>query len=49
MDLMYVMSFVLTAIFPDPRDFMWPAVISFGAVALAALLFTKYALIHLDG
>jgi iron-regulated transporter 1 len=44
MDFMFLCSFLLTTIFPDPAKFMWPVLVSFGSVATAALLFTRYAI-----
>lgn len=40
---MYVCSFLLTALFPDPRLFLWPVVVSFAAVLAAAVCFTHFA------
>ena len=33
MNIMYMLSFCLTIVFPDVGNFVWPASISFGSVA----------------
>jgi predicted membrane-bound spermidine synthase len=42
----YLMSYMLEGIFPDPDDFIAPALISTGFVALATMTFTIFHLRH---
>jgi iron-regulated transporter 1 len=38
----YLLSFVLTIVFSEPQQFIYPAFISFGAVLLATILYAVY-------
>lgn len=39
---MYLGSFLLDVVFSDPKLFVWPVTISFGAVCIAAILYTRW-------
>ena len=43
MNVCYMLSFALTLVFADPAVFVWPVWISFGSVALAALIYLRWA------
>jgi iron-regulated transporter 1 len=38
----WLMSFTFTIVFNDPRDFVYPVLLSFGAIFVASVLFTRY-------
>ena len=44
LNVCFLLSFVLTIVFADPAQFVWPVWISFGSVVLAALIYTRWAM-----
>ena len=46
MNACFMLSFVLTLLFADPNEFVWPVWISFGSVVLAAIIYLRWALLQ---
>jgi iron-regulated transporter 1 len=42
MNIGYLLSFVLTMVFSDPTQFVYPAVVSVGAIAMCAMCFCTF-------
>ena len=47
-NICWLMSYVFTVVFNDPKQFLYPVLLSFGSILTAALLFSSYASNHIE-